>query len=93
MLGIDSSAAQAILKLRDSLAKQFGIRLTIFVTGKEEGFPCEINLSKELKSRPLPRDNRLVSEHESLVSRLSGSDVCNDLDEALILAEVSNQRV
>lgn len=44
VLGIDSSAAQAILKLRDSLTNQFGIKLSIFVPGSTEGFPCEINL-------------------------------------------------
>ena len=51
VLGIDSSAAQAIMKLRDSLTNQFGIKLSIFVPGSSQGFPCEVNLSEELDSK------------------------------------------
>lgn len=85
MLGIDSSAAQAIIKLRDSLASQFSIRLSIFVPGGSEGFPCEINLSEVLKSQNVSSDKSTVNGD----TRFSGSHVCDDLDEALIYAEVS----
>ena len=85
VLGIDSSAAQAILKLRDSLANQFSIRLSIFVSGDSEGFPCEINLSELLVSRDVDRSRQFNDDR-----KFSGSHVCDDLDEALIYAEVRN---
>jgi len=91
VLGIDSSAAQAIIKLRDSFTKQFGIKLSIFVTGSTEGFPCEFDLYQGLNanqgemlkiSKINPFDGKEVS-----VSVGSGSCVCTDLDQALSHAE------
>jgi hypothetical protein len=84
VLGIDSSAAQAIIKLRDSLANQFFIRLSIFVSGGSEGFPCEVNLSELLKSTNTPA----MTYGENNSRRFTGSHVCDDLDKALIYAEV-----
>jgi SulP family sulfate permease len=75
VLGIDSSAAQAIIKLRDKLTHQLGTSLVIFVPGSTSGFPCESNLSEQLTT----------------ARNFSGSHVCDDLDTALIYAEVSNQ--
>lgn len=74
MLGIDSSAAQAILKLRDHLSRQLGTKLVIFVAGSASGFPCEINIYEQLNT----------------AQNFSGSYVCDDLDQALIYAEVRN---
>lgn len=90
MLGIDSSAAQAIIKLRNYLLNH-GIMLTIFVPGSSEGFPCEIPLTEELNSQ---RMNNVGMEGSSAnnqqqLARLIGSRVCDDLDAALICAEVS----
>jgi len=85
VLGIDSSAAQSIIKLRDSLTNQFGIKLCIFVHGSTDGFPCEINLS-ELLNSPMPNDGR--GSVQRLLSSLSGSKVCDSLDDGLIFAEV-----
>ena len=54
--------------------------------GSVDGFPCEINLSEELNA------SGCVSTDEKtqhLTSRLTGSQVCDDLDKALIYAEVS----
>lgn len=48
VLGIDSSAAQALTKLTNNLKKSFGVNLCIFVAGSTDGFPCEFNLSEEL---------------------------------------------
>lgn len=82
------------MKLRDSLANQFGIRLVIFVTGTVEGFPCEINLSEELNSRAIPNDKKTsmaTGSHfldQRLLAKLTGSQVCDDLDQALVYAEV-----
>lgn len=87
VLGIDSSAAQAILKLRDSLANQFGIRLCIFVPGAKDGFPCEINLSEELKSQITGETTNGQDNEHRLLATLTGSQVCDDLDAALVFAE------
>ena len=72
VLGIDSSAAQAIIKLRDQLSHQLGTKLVIFVPGSADGFPCETNISEQLNT----------------ARNFSGSYVCEDLDQALIYAEV-----
>jgi len=71
VLGIDSSAAQAIIKLRDQLSHQLGTKLVIFVPGSASGFPCEINISEQLNT----------------ARNFSGSHVCEDMDQALIYAE------
>mmetsp|Transcript_32229 Transcript_32229/g.74217 ORF Transcript_32229/g.74217 Transcript_32229/m.74217 type:complete len:473 (-) Transcript_32229:320-1738(-) len=46
--GMDSSAAQSISKLKSTMHEQYGIRMTVFVTGRREGFPCEYDLTREL---------------------------------------------
>lgn len=88
VLGIDSSAAQAIIKLRDSLANQYAVKLNIFVSGDSEGFPCEINLSDLLKCQHVESDDQALVAQCIGDKRLTGSHVCEDLDEALIYAEV-----
>lgn len=50
VLGIDSSAAQTISKMKDSLLSKYSIEVCIFVTGSEFGFPTEFDLSKHLSS-------------------------------------------
>lgn len=95
VLGIDSSAAQAIIKLRDSLTNQFGIKLSLFVPGSAEGFPCEVNLSEELNCQVSCEEENASFENGSrnsnhdLSAKLRGSSVCEDLDQALIYAEDS----
>lgn len=49
MLGIDSSAAQGIAKVKDMMHRQHDISLAIYVTGSEHGFPCAYNLSEDLR--------------------------------------------
>ena len=39
VLGIDSSAAQAITKIKKLMKKRFDVKLSIFVTGSTDGFP------------------------------------------------------
>ena len=67
VLGIDSSAAKAIMKLQASLSS-LRIKSSVFVSGTDQGFPCELPLTQELQGSV-------------------GCHVCNDLDEALIIAE------
>lgn len=86
VMGIDSSAALAIIKLRNNLTNN-GVELSIFVSGSYAGFPCEINLSEELNSQPTLKGDK----DQRLLAKLSGSMVCNDLDSALESAEVSRR--
>lgn len=48
VLGIDSSAAQAVTKLQGVMRNTFDVGLTIFVTGSKDGFPCDYGLSRKL---------------------------------------------
>lgn len=55
VLGLDSSAAQAIAKLKTTMHNKYGVVLSIFVTGSTDGFPCEYNLSEELSESGLDK--------------------------------------
>lgn len=46
--GIDSSAAQTVSKLKGLMKEQYGIYLTVYVTGRADGFPCVYNLTADL---------------------------------------------
>jgi SulP family sulfate permease len=48
VVGMDSSAAHAIAKLKNVMHKAFRVEVSIFVTGSGHGFPCEYALSQEL---------------------------------------------
>ena len=99
VLGIDSSAAQAMTKLSDNLRISFGADLCIFVTGSDAGFPCEFNLSKELLSRnnsnvapdvaPDESTVLLLHQHESVDKSITfrGNHIEQSLDLALAFAE------
>jgi SulP family sulfate permease len=101
VMGIDSSAAHAIVKLRDIIVKQYQIQLCIFVTGSPEGFPTEYKLRDNLN--PTPRTQKISQQvaseetallsqqveddEEHTISEYSGSKVCDSLDHALMEAE------
>eukprot|EP00543_Licmophora_paradoxa_P019223 CAMPEP_0202461056 /NCGR_PEP_ID=MMETSP1360-20130828/47530_1 /ASSEMBLY_ACC=CAM_ASM_000848 /TAXON_ID=515479 /ORGANISM="Licmophora paradoxa, Strain CCMP2313" /LENGTH=315 /DNA_ID=CAMNT_0049082959 /DNA_START=46 /DNA_END=993 /DNA_ORIENTATION=- len=102
VLGIDSSAAQAIVKLKTIMQKQFDVDLSIFVSGSENGFPCEFDLSKELcnpniSTRDNERDDPEIATEKTMLRVSSrdavqslaynGSHVCDELNTALIHAE------
>eukprot|EP00956_Cyclotella_meneghiniana_P016751 scaffold26695_cov71-Cyclotella_meneghiniana.AAC.12 len=48
VLGMDSSAAQAIAKLNNSIRNNFDVEIVIFVSGSEDGFPCDYDLSEKV---------------------------------------------
>jgi SulP family sulfate permease len=102
VLGIDSSAAQTMTKLRNVLQKSFNVEICIFVTGSEAGFPCEFDLSKELIASCIHRSASTqdfgvyANEFTTLLSeqpitkpsrQFRGSHVEHSLDLALIFAE------
>ena len=100
VLGIDSSAAHAIVKLKDTILKEYQIELCLFVSGSDEGFPTEFDLRDQLSTDPRQESAAgSPSEETSLLaaqnhdeeyqkaSRYSGSRVCDSLDMALMEAE------
>jgi len=100
VLGIDSSADHAIVKLKDSILKEYHINLCVFVTGSDEGFPTEFDLSDQLSMdynkhseafSPSDETSLLLGQNEDAESQENsqyvGSRVCNSLDIALMEAE------
>lgn len=70
VLGIDSSAAQAMIKLKQTMmCSKHSIQLCIFVLGSKIGFPCEFTLSGELLDRQSNHENiSLDDKHKSNLS-------------------------
>jgi SulP family sulfate permease len=98
VLSIDSSAAHAISKLKDTLLKNYGVELFVFVTGSDKGFPTEFPLTDKLSAKgrppPLMEEREVFSEVTSLIRNkcstytvYHGSHVSDTLDEALSYAE------
>jgi SulP family sulfate permease len=99
VLGIDSSAARAIVKLKDTILKEYKIQLCIFVSGSIEGFPTEFDLRDKLSterdvfdSNPPSEDTSLLAkqikdEEDQNMSKYTGSCVRDSLDLALMEAE------
>jgi SulP family sulfate permease len=50
VLGIDSSAAQAIVKLKNAMQSQYKVELCVFVSGSDVGFPTEFDLTRGLSA-------------------------------------------
>jgi SulP family sulfate permease len=103
VLGIDSSAAQAMAKLKNSLQKRFNVELSIFVSGSDRGgFPCAFDLSQELSASSIPTSSSGCTDAPNETTSLlkgthsrsamatlaySGSHVCDTLDLALVFSE------
>lgn len=51
VLGVDSSAAQAITRLKRVLNTEFSVEVSIFVSGSPYGFPTAFDLSRELAAQ------------------------------------------
>jgi SulP family sulfate permease len=100
VLSIDSSAAQTMTKLRRVLRQSYNVDLCIFVSGSEEGFPCQMDLSKELNTldfcSPLNKidaetdpneESALLGTTMATSNDFCGSRVEVSLDSALVFAE------
>jgi SulP family sulfate permease len=87
VLGIDSSAAQAMTKLKSSMQSQYNVELSIFVSGSSDGFPCQFDLSKELKAPSIPTslyssiDEEIATESTALTKlhRVSSHDAMESM--------------
>ncbi len=68
VLGVDSSAAQSIVKLKQFIQKNFNVKIILFVTRHEDGFLCSYDLSQKVvdefgrKSIHVVEDKPLVKE-------------------------------
>jgi len=100
VLGIDSSAAHGIAKLKDTILKEYSIQLCLFVTGSTEGFPTEFDLRGQLSTNNRRNSATCIpGEETSLLEKQvqhkeyqkaslhTGSRVCDSLDVALMEAE------
>lgn len=82
VLGIDSSAAQAMAKLKSAMKQRYAVELSIFVSGSSDGFPCQFDLSKELSAPSIPSslytqiDEEIATESTGLLKmhRVSSRD-------------------
>ena len=89
VLGIDSSAAQAIVKIKDGIHKTNQIKVCVFVTGSKDGFPCEFKLTKGLTCNEVYNVDE--SEHGSLnLSSISENDSNLVNEETFLLETRSN---
>ena len=64
VVGMDSSAAHSVVKLKRVLHKIFKVEVVIFVTGSGDGFPCEYALSQELTGLPSGSNNTAIDWSE-----------------------------
>lgn len=63
VVGMDSSAAHAVAKLKKIIHRLFGVEISIFVTGSGRGgFPCEYALTKALSSEAVEHVNDAGSD-------------------------------
>lgn len=72
VLGIDSSAAQAMAKLKTTMQKRFHVELSIFVSGSVDGFPCQFDLSKELSAPAIPSTLYRTVDEEMVSTETTG---------------------
>jgi len=85
VVGMDTSAAQSVNKLKNAMNRTFGIITTVFVMGPHRGyFPCEYGLSRAILEEDVLEDS-VGSDSSKVV--LPKKRVCVDFDEALVFAE------
>jgi SulP family sulfate permease len=80
VVGMDTSAAQSVNKLKNTMNQTFGVTTNIFVMGPHRGyFPCEHGLSR------LILDEEGMEHSTDII--VPKNQVCVDFDEALVFAE------
>ena len=106
VVGIDSTAAHAIAKLKDSLLKKFALLDVILFVTRDEGFPCDFALATRVcESDPAKASIRIVERRpgsrlldgsDSTSSRMSitaRAFKMNHIEPAETIAEIPNSRV
>ena len=66
VLGLDSSAAQSIAKLKEYIRKHFTVEIIIFVTGHQDGFRCAYDLSHRVVDDPESATIEIVEHRPSV---------------------------
>jgi SulP family sulfate permease len=99
VLGLDSSAAQSIAKLKSFLVKNFNdVEIILFVTGHEDGFRCSYDLTEKISGKSLRTSIRIVegrpsTPHEHRFS-LAGGAIPNYIEsKAKFIAEIPGCRI
>uniref|UniRef100_A0A7S1VAN1 STAS domain-containing protein n=1 Tax=Grammatophora oceanica TaxID=210454 RepID=A0A7S1VAN1_9STRA len=64
VLGIDSSAAMALTKIKKVMKNQYNVELSVFVSGSTSGFPTDFDLSKELAAQTKATTANGNGEHQ-----------------------------
>ena len=97
VLGVDSSAAQSIVKLKLFIQKNFNVKILLFVTGHQEGYLCLYDLSQKVldksgrKSIHIVEDKPLLKEHHmSLAAGALANYVESQVD---VIAEIPSSQV
>lgn len=85
VLGIDSSAAQAVVKLKKIMIEKYNIKLCIFVPGSSDGFPCEYNLSSEIDDQHI-----YISTEKPLLDKVLYTNASNE-ETGFLMYSLHNQ--
>jgi sulfate permease, SulP family len=83
VVGMDSSAAHAIAKLKKIIHRFFRVEISLFVTGSDRGgFPCEYALSEALSSTCGADGSKYAKENVGFPNATAdGQNVASDLHE------------
>ena len=100
VLGLDSSAAQSIAKLKSFLLKHFNdLEIILFVTGHEDGFRCSFGLSEKITGKSLRTSIRIVegsrpSTHQEHRFSLAAGALPNYIEsKSKFIAEIPGCRI
>lgn len=87
VVSMDTSAAQAVNKLKNALTKNYKVKTNIFVMGSNRKyFPCEYGLSRAILAEGGPINDE-ENGSANVLDKIPKNQVCSDFDEALIFAE------
>jgi SulP family sulfate permease len=97
VLGVDSSAAQSIVKLKIFIQKNFNVKILLFVTGHEDGFLCSYDLSHKVVDE-LGRKSIHIVENKPLVKErrmsLAAGALANHVEsQQNVIAEIPRSQV
>jgi hypothetical protein len=91
VVGIDSSAAQSIVKLKSFIQKNFNVKILLLVTGTTDGLRCNYGLSQKFvdelgrksihvvtkNSTPLIKETRRISFAGVALANLKATEEYN----------------
>lgn len=98
VLGLDSSAAQSIAKLKSYILQNFTVEILLFVTGHADGFRCSYDLSQKVVDIMDVTSIRISSvEHEPQANKkrlsLAAGAVATIQPRNNFIAEIPNSHV